>query len=94
MLINFICNILLQIDKLQTNHKGVFVVSDFKFKWLERYSLDDVESKQAAVRLLNFPCGIIRGAMANLGLQGIVNAELSNFPRCTSYQTETFVISM
>ncbi len=27
-----------KIDKLQTNHKGVFVLSDLKFKWVEKVS--------------------------------------------------------
>mmetsp|Transcript_7812 Transcript_7812/g.6979 ORF Transcript_7812/g.6979 Transcript_7812/m.6979 type:complete len:175 (+) Transcript_7812:24-548(+) len=71
-----------KIDKLQTNHKGVFVLSDFKFKWLERYSSDDIASKQAAVKMLHFPCGLIRGALNNLGLNAVVNAEFNNFPGC------------
>lgn len=59
------------------------MLSDLKFKWLERFASDEISSKQAAVRMLHFPCGIIRGALANLGLQGIVNAEFNSFPGCT-----------
>ena len=73
----------IQVDKLQTNHKGVFVLSDSKFKWLERYASDDISSKQEAVRMLNFPCGIIRGALGNLGLNVVVNAEFNILPGCT-----------
>ena len=84
-----------KIDKLQTNHKGVFVLSDFKFKWLERFSpspspsssssssSDDVASKQAAARLLVFPCGILRGALANLGISAVVNADFNTLPAVT-----------
>lgn len=72
-----------KIDKLQTNHKGVFVLSDFKFKWLERYSSDDIASKQAAARMLHFPCGILRGALANLGIASIVNADFNTLPGVT-----------
>jgi hypothetical protein len=72
-----------KIDKLQTNHKGVFVLSDFKFKWLERYSSDDMTSKQAAARLLHFPCGILRGALANLGIVAVVNADFNILPAVT-----------
>ena len=73
-----------KIDKLQTNHKGVFVLSDFKFKWLERYSLsDDMTSKQAAAKLLHFPCGILRGALANLGITAVVNADFNTLPAVT-----------
>ena len=73
----------LQVDKLQTNHRGVFVLSDTKFKWLEKYSSDDIESKQAAERMLHFPCGMIRGALANLGVLALVNADFNNLPACT-----------
>jgi hypothetical protein len=72
-----------KIDKLQTNHRGVFVLTDLRFKWLEKYSSDDIASKQAAAKMLNVPCGIIRGALANLGLLAIVNADFNNLPACT-----------
>jgi len=61
----------------------VFVLSDTKFKWLEKYSSDDIESKQAAERMLHFPCGMIRGALANLGVLTLVNADFNNLPACT-----------
>ena len=61
----------------------MFVLSDTKFKWLEKYSSDDIESKQAAERMLHFPCGMIRGALANLGVLALVNADFNNLPACT-----------
>lgn len=72
-----------KIDKLQTNHKGVFVLSDLKFKWVEKYSSEDIACIQLAIKLLNFPCGIIRGALANLGLPSTVTAEFNTLPACT-----------
>ena len=72
-----------QIDKLQTNHKGIYVLSDFKFKWLDRYASDDIATKQAASNMLHFPCGILRGALANLGMSSIVNADFNSLPGCT-----------
>jgi hypothetical protein len=30
-----------------------------------------------------FPCGIIRGALASLGVPSVVVAETSNLPQCT-----------
>ena len=71
-----------QIDKLQTNHKGIFVLSDLKFKWLEKYCSDDTIAKQNAARLLHFPCGILRGALANLGILSIVTADFTSLPAC------------
>jgi len=72
-----------KIDKLQTNHRGVFVLSDYKFKWLDKYVSDDAASKQAAAKMLHFPCGIIRGALANLGLSATVHADFTALPGCT-----------
>lgn len=68
---------------MQTNHRGVFVLYDTKFKWLEKYSSDDIESKQNAIKMLFFPSGMIRGALANLGILTIVNADLNNIPSCS-----------
>ena len=68
---------------MQTNHRGVFVLSDNKFKWLDKYASDDIKSKEEAARMLHFPCGIIRGALANLGLVCIVNADFNTLPSCS-----------
>jgi hypothetical protein len=64
------------IDKLQTNHRGMFVLNDTNFRWLSLYASDDIASKETAHRLLHFPCGIIRGALANLGFASMVHASL------------------
>jgi trafficking protein particle complex subunit 6 len=32
--------------------------------------------------MLYFPCGIIRGALANLGITSIVSANLGSHPAC------------
>lgn len=73
-----------QIDKLQTNHRGVFVLKDHTFRWLTRLSSSD-ESKvhKAALHLLQFPCGLIRGALANLGIAAAVTAEHISPPSCS-----------
>ena len=67
------------------NHQGDFILSDFCFKWLDRYSLDDAMSRQAALIMLHFPSGILRGALANLGMTSIVSASLSYHPACNFY---------
>ena len=59
------------------------MLTDSKFRWLEKYSSDDIASKQAAVRMLHIPCGILRGALANFGVLAIVNADFNNLPACT-----------
>jgi len=72
-----------KIDKLQTNHKGVFVLFDNSFRWLDKHASDDQETKDAAAALLHFPCGILRGALANLGMTVIVNADFQRLPAVT-----------
>ena len=61
-----------QIDKLQTNHRGVFVLKDLELKWLRRLPSDEESARVGAIRILAFPCGLIRGALACLGLNGAV----------------------
>lgn len=88
-----------QIDNLKTNHRGTFVLQDNKFCWLARMSLDPsletpgsiqdpvamAENKvaQAIGMHLYFPCGIIRGALSNLGIPCAVSADISNLPACS-----------
>ncbi|KAF8663266.1 hypothetical protein HU200_055876 [Digitaria exilis] len=87
-----------QIDNLKTNHRGTFVLQDNRFRWLTRVSLDpSVESTdatdndsaplgdtvaQTTSMLLYFPCGLIRGALTNLGISCSVSADMSNLPAC------------
>lgn len=81
--IKFICKDLWQdlfgkaVDKLQTNHRGVFVLKDFAFKWISRHSgKDEIDVKKAQARLLRFPCGVLRGALENLGFSATVTADV------------------
>ncbi|XP_031491471.1 uncharacterized protein LOC116258450 [Nymphaea colorata] len=86
-----------QIDNLKTNHKGTFVLQDNRFRWLTRVSIHPspitqadsaaplVDSRAAltANMHLYFPCGIIRGALTNLGVPCAVSADISNLPACS-----------
>lgn len=64
-----------QIDKLQTNHRGVFVLKDLQFKWLKRLPGDIELARIMAIKILAFPCGLIRGALANLGIIAVVSCD-------------------
>jgi len=64
-----------QIDKLQTNHRGVFVLKDLEFKWLKRLPGDVEVARVMAIKILAFPCGLIRGALANLGIMAVVSCD-------------------
>ncbi|KAG0590457.1 hypothetical protein M758_1G108700 [Ceratodon purpureus] len=87
-----------QVDNLKTNHKGVFVLQDNRFRWLTRISVDALpttgaqnesavaanaaRASQAAGQYLYFPCGLIRGALTNLGVPCAVSAEVTTLPAC------------
>ncbi|PON21704.1 hypothetical protein TGAM01_v209442 [Trichoderma gamsii] len=69
------------IDNLKTNHRGVYVLTDNAFRPFSRMSTET--GSQAVVRaqpFLWFPCGIIRGALAALGINATVQAEVNELP--------------
>jgi len=73
-----------QIDNLKTNHRGVYVLTDNSFRPFSKMSTE--AGGQAVVRaqpFLWFPCGIIRGALASMGINATVQAETSELPRAT-----------
>ncbi|XAR49796.1 hypothetical protein NMG60_11003935 [Bertholletia excelsa] len=88
-----------QIDNLKTNHRGTFVLQDNKFRWLSRMTVDPLSDNSSSVQdpvamaenraaqatgmYLYFPCGIIRGALSNLGIPCAVSADISNLPACS-----------
>lgn len=87
-----------QIDNLKTNHRGTFVLQDNRFRWITHLSpnasLESTNDSSAAVAAdhneaqatnmyLYFPCGIIRGALSNLGIPCAVSADISNHPACS-----------
>ncbi|KXS21596.1 transport protein particle component [Gonapodya prolifera JEL478] len=74
-----------QIDNLKTNHKGVYVLTDNNFRWLLRMSTEGGpgDASRKAYPFLAFPCGLVRGALANLGISAAVGAEVALIPQCT-----------
>merc|ERR1712093_483350 len=80
-----------QIDNLKTNHRGVYVLTDNSFRPFARMSTE--AGGQAVVRaqpFLWFPCGIIRGALASMGINATVQAETSELPGAT-FQIKSIV---
>lgn len=70
-----------QIDNLRTNHQGVYVLQDNKFRFLTQMS-NGKQFMEAAPKFLALPCGMIRGALSNLGVNCVVTAEVSAMPAC------------
>ena len=64
-----------QVDKLQTNHRGVFVLKDLELIWLTRLPPNQEKARVGAIQLLAFPCGLVRGALANLGIPAVVSCD-------------------
>ncbi|KAF8471941.1 transport protein particle component [Kalaharituber pfeilii] len=70
-----------QIDNLKTNHRGVYVLTDNTFRPFARMStVTGGGAVQRAQPFLWFPCGIIRGALANMGVNASVQAETTELP--------------
>jgi len=80
-----------QIDKLQTNHRGIYVLHDFSFRWLARISSAGNVVEEAKPYTY-FACGIIKGALLNLGFNTTVKADIGRLPQCkfTIVDSDTF----
>ncbi|CAL3966063.1 unnamed protein product [Diplocarpon coronariae] len=81
-----------QIDNLKTNHRGVYVLTDNSFRPFARMSTE--AGGAAVVRaqpFLWFPCGVIRGALASMGINATVQAETSELPGAT-FQIKSVVV--
>lgn len=70
-----------QIDNLRTNHQGIYVLQDNKFRLLTQLSAGKQYLEHAS-KYLAFTCGLIRGGLSNLGIKSIVTAEVSSMPAC------------
>lgn len=70
-----------QIDNLRTNHQGTYVLQDNRFALLTQLS-SGKQYLEEAPRYLAFSCGLLRGALSNLGLESVVTAEVSLMPAC------------
>ncbi|KAK6541668.1 Trafficking protein particle complex subunit 33 [Orbilia ellipsospora] len=70
-----------QIDNLKTNHRGVYVLTDMTFRPLIRMSAaSGVPAATKAAPFLQFPCGVIRGALSAMGVNAQVTAETPGLP--------------
>ncbi|KAJ7990359.1 hypothetical protein DPEC_G00299480 [Dallia pectoralis] len=70
-----------QIDNLRTNHQGTYVLQDNKFSLLTQLS-SGKQYLEEAPKYLAYSCGLVRGALSNLGMDCVVTAEVSLMPSC------------
>uniref|UniRef100_A0A914CST0 Trafficking protein particle complex subunit 6B n=1 Tax=Acrobeloides nanus TaxID=290746 RepID=A0A914CST0_9BILA len=68
-----------QVDNLRTNHQGIYVIQDNKFFTVASFSEGTQYIEEAAI-YLSLPAGILRGALANLGISCIVIASTEKLP--------------
>jgi len=74
-----------QIDKLQTNNRGVYMLQDNKHRLLARCSPSTAKqgnAKQMAALHAKYPAGLIRGALSGLGVVASVGVEVNDLPAC------------
>ncbi|KAE8213892.1 hypothetical protein CF327_g2617 [Tilletia walkeri] len=73
-----------QVDNLRTNHRGVYVLQDNAFKPLLRMSTPSgqAETARQSKSHLAYPIGIVRGALAQMGVPATVVAETNQLPQC------------
>ena len=67
-----------QIDKLQTNHRGVFVLKDHELRWLTRLPANQETARVAAIQLLAFPCTHV--LFGRLDVWSISRSQFSSLP--------------
>jgi len=68
-----------QIDNLRTNHQGVYVLQDKSFRFLAKVSGGKQYLEDSAAFVV-FTCGLVRGSLANLGLNSVVTPEITAPP--------------
>jgi len=65
------------IDNLRTNHKGVYVLQDNAFPMFKFLGRSPEEIAKCRL-LLGFPCGLIRGALAAMGITVAVTGSFTD----------------
>ncbi|XP_022667291.1 trafficking protein particle complex subunit 6B-like isoform X2 [Varroa jacobsoni] len=70
-----------QVDNLRTNYQGVYVLQDLRFRFLAAMS-SSKQYMESTPCYLAFPCGLIRGALSNLGVTSVVTVEVTELPSC------------
>lgn len=70
-----------QIDNLRTNRSGQYVLHENRFKFIARIS-NSKQYEEIIPKYLSFTCGLIKGALADFGLNATVSGEVTKSPAC------------
>ncbi|XP_053866120.1 trafficking protein particle complex subunit 6A isoform X2 [Malaclemys terrapin pileata] len=68
-----------QVDNLRTNHQGTYMLQDNQFLLLSQLS-NGKQYLEEAPKFLAFTCGLVKGALSNLGFDSTVTAEVPVMP--------------
>ena len=68
-----------QIDNLRTNRQGVYILNDNGFKLLSKIA-GNRQHVVEGLKYVAFPCGLLRGALAGLGVASFVTADVTEMP--------------
>ncbi|UXI17428.1 hypothetical protein NH340_JMT03371 [Sarcoptes scabiei] len=75
-----------QANALRTNHQGIYDLIDDKFRFI-RQMTDSQQYINQLGKYLAFSCGLIRGALSNLGINSDVRVEIVR-PPCVKFQIQ------
>lgn len=70
-----------QIDNLRTNRSGQYVLNENRFRFIARVSNGE-QYMDLMPKYLAFTCGMIKGALADFGINASVSADVSKPPAC------------
>lgn len=69
------------IDNLKTNHQDTYVLHDNAFRLIQHIS-EGNQYRDEAQTYLSFACGLLAGALSNVGIKCQVSAEIVKMPAC------------
>ncbi|CAK5092096.1 unnamed protein product [Meloidogyne enterolobii] len=67
------------VNKLSTNHQGIYIIQDTDFCTLSPFS-DGVQYVADCIPFMALPVGIVRGALDNLGICATVTVHVEKLP--------------
>ena len=73
-----------EIDQLKTDYHGTFLILDHRFRGLGSF-MGAAVTKEELHPYLQFPCGVLRGALAAFGVEATVSSDanwVDGVPRC------------
>lgn len=70
-----------QIDNLRTNRSGQYVLHENRFKFITKIS-NGKQYSDVMPKYLIFTCGLIRGALADFGIDATVTGSVQKSPAC------------